>query len=241
MNSSMQSLLERVYELNALNVSERVLQWDQEVNLAQGSMQSRAEHLGILSKLHHELLVSESTTQLVKEAKKDTEEGTDEAALIRVLERSIDKATKLPTKLVTESAKAKAEGQDKWVQARAKNDFKSFEPYLKRIFDLAREEAECYGYKGHIYDALHDNYEEDSTYADCKELFDTIKQPVVDLCKKIRESNVEIDSSILLGDWDKQKLSDFIKQTVKEVGYDFDRGRMDDWRYLICLSQRSWI
>lgn len=233
MASALELLKQRMAEVDALRAACVILEWDQQTYMPRGGAEARAERLGILSGMAHEKFTADETIRAVENAAGEAE--GDDVALIRVIKRDLDLATKLPTALVAEKTALGAVAHEDWVKARAENDFASFAPTLERMFEIARKEAEYLGYTEHIYDALLDQYEEGSTAADCRAMFDAIKGPQVELVKAIQQKPV-IDDSALYGDWDLEKQSNFTQLLAKEVGYDFDRGRQDTAPHPFCTT-----
>jgi carboxypeptidase Taq len=234
--STFEKLKNRLADVNALNSAVAIMDWDQQTYMPRGGAQARSEHVGILSRMAHELFTADETRDLLTHATVETSGDADEAAMLRVTQRNLDIQTKIPASLVEEKSKLCAISHEKWVEARSKNDFKSFVPYLERMFEFARQEAEYLGYKDHIYDALLDLYEEGATMSDAKQMFDTLKGPNTKLIKDIKEHGKPIDDSALYGDWDLEKQKGFTEMLVKEIGFDMDRGRQDQAPHPFCTG-----
>ncbi len=229
------ALKERCYEINALESASHALEWDQQTCMPPGGAEARAEHLGILSRLAHEMLINDETRKLAEAAKTEVQPGSEEEAFVRVIERKIDLATKVPTKLVEEKSKLASKAQDVWIRAKKNSDFESFEPYLAQMFERCKEEANYLGYKEHIYDALLDQFEEGSTTAECKQVFESIKAPLIALIHQIKTSDQQPDTAVLSqGHWDQAKLEQTIKEMLTTIGYDLNRGRLDVAAHPFC-------
>ncbi len=232
MRNDFDALKERLQDINAITAAIAMMEWDQQTYMPRGGAEARAEHVGALSKMAHELFTAEETRNLLSKAQAEDEDG---AAMLRVTRRDLDLATKIPTELVAEKSKLAAIGHEKWVKARAENDFKGFAPSLERMFEIARQEAEHLGYKEHIYDALLDQYEEGATAADARKMFEDLKAPTVELVRQIKEQP-QIDDKKLYGKWDIAKQSEFTEMLVKTVGFDFNRGRQDVAPHPFCTG-----
>jgi len=233
MSVALQELKSRLADVNALHAAVSIMDWDQQTFMPSGGGNARAEHLGRLSRLLHELFTSEETQRLLEDAKVGA--NGDDADMLRVVSRDLDLATKLPTDLVEEKSRLAAQAHEQWVAARANNDFESFAPTLEKMFEIARKEAEFLGYKEHIYDALLDQYEEGATAADARAMFEAIKGPQVELVKAISEQP-EVDDSILYGEWDVATQNSFTESIVKTIGFDFHRGRQDTAAHPFCTG-----
>ena len=72
------------------------------------------------------------------------------------------------------------------MKARSKNDFKTFEPKLKKLVELKRKEAELLGYENHPYNALLNLYEPLQTVSDTDVLFDDLKKELVQEYQKLK-------------------------------------------------------
>ena len=236
-SSKFSALKEKFYEINALQSASHLMEWDQQTYMPNGAAEARAEHLGILSRLAHQVLISDGTQKLVEEAAKEVEPGSEEAAFVRVVQRQLDLATKIPTRLVEEKSKLISKAHNIWVTAKKTSQFKPFEPYLQQIFELSQEEANHLGYKEHIYDALIDQYEEGTTTAECKQVFESIKQPLVSLVHQIKEKGQQPDDKILhKGEWDQRTLEQIIKEMLQTIGFDLQRGRVDLSAHPFCTN-----
>jgi carboxypeptidase Taq len=233
-SSKMEALKRRLYDINALDMAGWIFGWDQEVNMPKEGAAARAEHLSILSRMSHELLVDDQTQRLLEDAKQEANPGSAEEALVRLVQRKMDIATKLPAALVEKKAKASSVGQHIWQQARAENNFEKFRPYLEENFSIAQEEANAIGYKEHIYDALLDQYEEGATANECKQMFDSIKAPLVSLIQNINENGRRIDNQLLNKPYEEQTMLEFIKKVLGECGFDFNKGRLDKSTHPFC-------
>ena len=226
----------RMYEINALHAAVGIMDWDQQTYMPKGGSEARGEHVSILSRMAHDMLVDGETHDLLERAASDLNGSAEDAALVRNVRRDYDHATKIPSSLVAEKSRLSSLAHEQWVEARAKNDFKSFAPTLERMFELVRQEAECLGYKDHIYDALIDLYEEGATAADCRRMFEALKGPIVSLVKDISEKGKPVDDKPLYGTWDVAKQREFTEMLIRTIGFDMDRGRQDIAPHPFCTG-----
>src|SRR5215469_7968196 len=106
MPAALEQLKARYADLNALHSAIAMMDWDQQTLMPNGGAEARAEHMGSLSKLLHEMYVADETRRLVEEAKPGA--SGEDADMLRVLTRDLDLMTKLPTSLVAEKTKLSA-------------------------------------------------------------------------------------------------------------------------------------
>lgn len=239
MESPIQELQSHVARIARLSEVASLVGWDQQCYMPSGAVRSRAEQSAVLSELIHEMFIGAKTATLLEKAEADTagmEADSDERRMLTVLRRDFDRATKLPTELVMEMSRHAALSHEVWVQARASNNFDAFVPALEKMFDLVRQQAECYGYTDHIYDALIDAYEPGAKQSQIAAMLDDIKPGLVELNRQIAQSKVQIDDSVLYGHFPAQKQSEVTIKLVSMLGFDFNRGRQDVAPHPFCTN-----
>ena len=235
MPTKFDQLKQALYDVNALGAAISMMDWDQQCFMPPGGAEARAEHVGILSRMRHELSTSEEMGNLISKAEGEAA-SDEERAFVRVAKRDYEMATKFPTSLVEEKSKLSSRAHEDWVTARANNDFPTFAPTLERMVEICRQEAECLGYTDHIYTALLDMYEEWATKADCDRMFDALRGPTVQLVKDIKDSDVKPDDSFLYGEWSEADQGAFTEKLVKAIGFDMERGRQDTAPHPFCTG-----
>ncbi len=231
--SNLEALKKRLADVNALSSAAAMMDWDQQTFMPRGGAGARAQHLGILGRMAHETFTADETRTLLDKSQSEAQ-TEDDKALLRVVARDLDLSTKIPSALVEKKLRLAAIAHEKWIEARAKDDFPSFASTLEQMFDIARQEAEYLGYQDHVYDALTDLYEEGATKAGWDAMFGAIRQPLVDLVKRIKESPVKPDDGFLYGKWDESVQATFTQYLAKEIGFDFNRGRQDTAPHPFC-------
>jgi carboxypeptidase Taq len=229
-------LRDRLATISDVNAARKTLNWDRQTYLPEGGVASRAEQLATLSRLVHEMLVSEETRDLLLDALEQAEPGSAGADLLRLARREYERAVKLPNRLVEELARATTLAQPAWERGRARSDWVSFEPHLQKILPLQREIAECLGYEDHPYDALLDLYEPGARMTRLQEMFEELKAGLVPLIHEISALSDRDRSRPLYGRFDETKQEGFVRQVVSDFGYDWKRGRLDRVVHPFCIS-----
>lgn len=231
----MDALKARLFEANAIGMAIAVLDWDQQCYMPHGGAAARAEHVGVLSKLAHESVISDETQRALEAAEKEVDPNTVDGASVRLTRRSLDMQAKLPGEFVAEKARASALAHETWVKARKANDFAAFLPTMEKMVEIARQEAEYLGYQDHIYDALTDKYEEGATKKFWDGMFDQIRQPLTELVSEISKKP-EPSTSFLTGEWDESKQREFSLKLMEAIGFDMERGRLDVAAHPFCTN-----
>ncbi len=223
------SLVHLLEENNRLGGIMGILHWDQEVIMPAGASESRAQQIGALAGVLHEKTIHSEMGKLLDRLPHADENGFTafEWCNIREARRDFDMATRIPKALVTELAELSSRAHQVWVKARAENKFSNFAPVLKRLLDLKIKWA------GHVfpdmqaYDANIDIYERGTTQKDINPVFDKLKAQLIPLIKSIQESGYQPDTGFLSGQFPIEKQEALGRKISEEMGFQFDKGRMD--------------
>src|SRR5688572_10985603 len=150
-------LIRRSKEAAVLCACGAVLGWDERTYMPRNGSTFRGDQMALLARLTHEMTTDPKVGECLAAVEgsglvKDPE--SPEAANVREIRRAYDRAVKLPKDLVEELARVTTRAQQVWQEARAKDDFAAFRPWLEQIVTLKRREADAVGFKEHPYDAL---------------------------------------------------------------------------------------
>ncbi|HEY7119811.1 MAG TPA: carboxypeptidase M32 [Tepidisphaeraceae bacterium] len=205
-----------------------LLGWDERVQLPPKGADHRANQSSLLARKVHEQFTSPRIDELLREVERSglINDG-DIAANVRETRRQYDRATKLPSSLVEEMARTEVLAQNAWADARKRNDFPAFRPWLDRWLDLKKQQANCYGYQGHIYNALLEDFEPGETAENLSRVFDALRGPLVDLIGRIVSSGRQAPLEILERHYPAAAQAALAREAAVAVGFDFDAGRLD--------------
>lgn len=222
----LRSLLARVHDLNS---AAAVLEWDQETYMPDGATEARAHQVATLRRLAHEYFTADEIGRLLEELEPEVaglDAGTTEASLVRVTRRDYDLARKLPAELVAALAEAVALARQAWKSARELNRYAMFSPHLERLVELNIRKAEALGYEDHRYDALLDQYEPGMTTAALQRVFGDLRRRLVPIVLAIAD-RPQVDDALLHRHYDRDTQWSFGMSVLRDIGYDFERGRQD--------------
>ncbi|HEX7004276.1 MAG TPA: carboxypeptidase M32 [Trueperaceae bacterium] len=218
------SLRKRFTLLSDLDQVGGLLGWDEQTNLPASASESRGRQSAALEAVMHEKLTDREVGEWLARLEDADLEPAD-ATLVRLCRRRYDRAVKLPGDLVEELATQRSKGQEAWLRARRQNDYAIFEPFLRRMFELARQQAELLGYDEHPYDALHDDYEPGSSARRVGELFDRLRPELVRLAREVAGDDEQ--DAVLYRHFDIEQQKEFVRAEAARFGFDFERGRLD--------------
>lgn len=238
MNNLFEQFKEKLLEIEHLSAALGLLEWDTNVNMPPKGSEMRGKTVSVLSALIHEKMMDKDFESMLTKLKLDLDKNLlnpEQAAIVREEYRLFNKEKKLPASFVKELAETTSSAHTIWVEAKKKSDFKKFAPQLTKIVELKRTQAKLIGYKDSSYDALLDDFEPNLSSAEVSLVFEHLKDFLVPFLQKIRNSN-QIDTSVLKGRFELPKQQQFNALVAKEVGYDFEAGRMDESAHPFSLS-----
>jgi carboxypeptidase Taq len=239
MGEKFDALKARLGEIHNLNMAAALVSWDQQTYMPPGGAEAKAAQLATLSRLSHEMFVSDETGRLIEDAAREVEAmpyESDEASLVRVIRQDYAEQTKLPTELVAELTRQTTLAHGVWASARANNDFRTFQPALEKIVELTVRQAEYLGYENEPYDALIDQYERGITTQQVKAIFDAHKPELVQLIADIRANADAVSDALLHQPFDIDRQRAFGLEVVQAYGYDLNRGRQDVAVHPFCTN-----
>ncbi|NPA75219.1 MAG: carboxypeptidase M32 [Euryarchaeota archaeon] len=184
-NDTVRELLEKYRRIWAIRHASSVLGWDMEVNMPKEGIMERSVAEGELSVMSHEFLLDPSFVTLVDKAKSIDALSEEERGVVRVLSRDIKISSSFPPEFIRELSETTSRATAAWKEAKEKNDYNKFAPWLDRIMDLGKKAADYLGYDAYPYDALLDMFEEGLTTADVEKMFGTIESELKPLLDKI--------------------------------------------------------
>jgi carboxypeptidase Taq len=221
------TLLTKINELHDLEKAAQLLSWDREVIMPRAGEATRIQQMTTLRRLAHEMFVTDEMGQLIEDAA--AEVSGDEydgfgPSLVRWLQYDYARSRKLPADYVRREAETSGQAHGIWRDARAADDFASFQPTLAQIVALGQEKAELYGYENEPYDALLEGYERGTTTAEVRAVFEAVKAETVPLLQAIAERGRPVDDSLLYQNYDVERQKQVARYLAGALGYDFERG-----------------
>jgi carboxypeptidase Taq len=182
-NPLVQQVLEKYKPIWAIDHASSLLNWDLETYMPVDASKPRGFGFAQLALMKQERIVE--AAGLLSEAEKLAGLSDQEKGILRVAKRDVDYYTKIPPKLLEDLERTGKEATVVWRDARRKSDFSMFRPWLEKIVDLKRKEAEKLGYEGHPYNALLNKYEEELTVADVDRTFSQLVPNLKGILSKV--------------------------------------------------------
>jgi carboxypeptidase Taq len=226
-------------ETALLAATEQALGWDERTMMPGAANEYRAEQMTLLAGLIHERKTDRRLGEWLEELAASslaTDRHSDTGTTIRQLKRDYDKRTRLPQSLVEELTRATSLGQHAWQSAREDNDYATFCPHLKRIFELKRHQADALGYDECRYDALLDDFEPGELTSNIGRVLAELREALVPLIAEIAGSSRRPDVALLAHHYPLDAQERFSREAAARIGFDFARGRLDVTAHPFCTE-----
>lgn len=215
------------------------LEWDERTGMPIAAGDYRATQVSTLRAMTHSHLTDPrfgESLQSLENAIATEEPHSDVASTVRELLRDWKRNSKLPVDLVERLSKATVRGQQVWDASRKADDFSKFAPALSEIVALKREVGTLLAEGGDAYEALVDEYEPGAKVSDLAAVFESLRDPLVELVAKLGDAPRQPKIEILQRHFPidaQRKLSRYVAESV---GFDFRRGRLDETSHPFCTS-----
>ena len=232
MSASPYKQLEQEFKrLHALRGALSLLRWDAAVMMPRGSADIRGEQLAALETEQHALLTSPRLSRLLDRAQANSQGMQDwQIANLREMRRERDHAIATPVSLISRLTKAVSRAEVCWLEARAQGRFEQFAPLLEEVVQLVRDKAALLGQALNLapYDALVDEFSPGITTADIDVMFKALSRRLPALIREAIAVQESRPPQALAGKFPPGKQRALIVEVMKQIGFPFDRGRLDE-------------
>ncbi len=218
---------EYLKKLEYLNSAIGVLYWDMRVGIPKKAVPYRSEVVGYLSTEAYKLETSDKMKEYIDYL--SNVDGLDKVtqSMVENVKKNYEKTKKIPEDRNKEYIILTSEAESKWEEAKEKSDFAMFKPYLEKLVDFQKELIGYWGYEGNMYDTLLDFYEPGFTVEKIDSIFSELRDAIVNLLNRIKESGHTTNIECLKGSFPKENQERLGLKILNEMGYDFEAGRMD--------------
>ncbi|WP_412860252.1 carboxypeptidase M32 [Cytobacillus horneckiae] len=230
-NQVEEGFLSFIQKMVAYNEALSVMYWDLRTGAPKQGVEQRSNVIGILSGDVFEMSTSaEMANYLSKlstdEAKQSLSSVTNK--LVEECQKEYDRNKKIPAEEYKEYVVIQAQAESVWEEAREKADFAMFKPYLEKLVDFNKKFIDYWGYKENKYDTLLHMYEPGMKVKILDDVFGRLRSEIVPLVKSISEAGNQPETDFLYAHFPKDKQKAFTIEILKQMGYNFDAGRLDD-------------
>lgn len=205
-----------------------LLYWDMKTYMPKKSLDSRVGVLEYLSEQEFKLTTGEKVAEFIEFFKGEMKQlDLVDKVMIENLKRNYDETKKIPKDKYLEYVVIASKSEAAWEEAKEKSDFSIFKPHLEKVVEYQKEFVNYWGYKENKYDTLLDKYEKGITVEKLDVIFGELRDGIVELLNKIKNSNKKISKDIFSGKFPIEAQEKFSIEVLKKMGFDFEAGRLD--------------
>src|SRR5215208_4059115 len=231
--AALEDLRERLGQIHDLSRAASLLAWDERTMMPSGGAEARAQTLGTLARVRHEMFCADDIGRLVNRVQSeqgDVAPGESiEADLARLVARDWEKARRVPSDLQAEMARASSTAENAWVEARQRSDFAMLLPHLRENVDLTKRYADCFdGFPGftHPYDPLLDEYEPEMTTDRMRAVLTGLREGLVPLVREAADSGSGESEDPFRGEFPADRQRELVGEMISELPFPEDSWRI---------------
>ncbi len=212
-----------------------IIGWDEAVMMSRNGGESRADAQATLGVILHGLRTDPRIGNWIEAAAAEVA-GEVEKANLREIRRDHARAVAVDSGLVEACSRAATLCEQAWRTQRAENDWDGHRPLLEEVVKLERERATVLGEALSLdpYDALLDGYDPGMRTAMIDPIFEEIGGFLPQLLEQILEARASIRVMPLEGPFDLESQRRLGRRLMEAVGFDFNRGRLDESHHPFC-------
>ena len=237
-----EQLIESTRAVSLLRSTSALLHWDQQTMMPKGGLAYRSKQLTQIETLAHQKFTDPKIGEWIERCEQTPELLADpldpKAVNLREWRRLYDRATRLPKTLVEQMSQTASLGRGAWGEARRESNFSHFQPWIEKWVDLLRQQAQCLGWPtgGEPWDALAEEYEPGCTAQQIESVFAPLKDRLVNLVGKLTGCSKQPEDRFGSIELPIDQQRRFVKFIAEQIGFDFDRGRLDEALHPFCSS-----
>ncbi|WP_067140934.1 carboxypeptidase M32 [Oceanivirga salmonicida] len=242
MEDKLKKLYDTIKKDSAYNHAMTLLSWDLETAAAKKSVEGISNTMETLSELQYKNLVNDEFKELLYSIDEEKISELDRKVVKKLKKNVFEKMSKIP---VDEYSKYKAlvsKSQSAWEEAKNKNDYNIFKPYLKELIEYNKKFIKYRGYEHHPYNVLIDDFEEGMTVEKADKFFNLLKKDLVPFALKILNTKNEKIEKIrhkLQGKFDIEKQRKLSLELAKILGFDFSKGVMSESEHPFTIGMNN--
>jgi carboxypeptidase Taq len=202
-------------DLTNMRHAERLMSWDETINMPPDGSGSRGRAIGAMA-------------ALVRDRWADAELGTVIPAAPHwwSARREHEVARRVPSSLIEEIAEATSAALAAWQRAREADDFAVFAPFLRRNIELQRRWSDCFPDADHPYDPLLRRFEPEASTEWFRSLIETLREGIAPLQRACSDTDpTRLASPTSFPPAEQRRLG---WELARWVGVDADAARFDD-------------
>ncbi|WP_156183132.1 carboxypeptidase M32 [Mesobacillus campisalis] len=220
--------LDYVKKMSAYEEALSVIYWDLRTGAPKNGVDQRSQVIGVLSSEVFSMSVSEQMAEYIDKIAEDRHASELARKTAMECKKVYERNKKIPADEYREYVILQSKAESIWEEAKNKSDFEMFRPYLEKLVQTTKRFIGYWGYSGNKYNTLLDMYEPGVTVEVLDKVFGQLRKQIVPLVKQIADSADKPKTDFLFKHFPKEKQRAFSEEILRQMGYNFDAGRLDE-------------
>lgn len=236
------SFMEYLKKMSSYEEALSLIGWDLRTGAPKKGVEQRSEVIGDLSEELFQMSISHEMKNYIDRLSEEHAQNIISDITKKSLQeckKTYDQNSQIPAHEYKAYVILQSQAEIIWEEARAKSDFGMFQPYLEKIVDYKKRFVHYWGYEGHPYNTLLDLYEPGVTVDMIDHVFSQVREHIVPLLQAVTESENQPNTSFLFQHFPAQNQKAFTMQILKDMGYDFEAGRLDETTHPFAIGLNS--
>lgn len=219
-----------IKELDLLNRSIALLDWDEQTGMPSKASDYRSEMTSYLASLAFDKKVGPEMEAYLSYFESHQEELSEVGqAVYCEAKRDFDLNQRIPKKAYGAFQKASSKAYAAWQEARQANDFSLFAPALAEIVTFLKQFIPLWQKdEATPYDVLLNQYEPGMTTEILDKVFAEVLAGINEIRQTLQAKGQAPETSFLQRTVPLDQQRRFVEEVAQRLGYDFSRGRLDD-------------
>lgn len=228
-NTSVEKALDRIKAMlsktSALSYVSSIMFWDASTGAPKSGADRRSETVGTISGYEYENFINDTVASDLDLLMSNLDALSPiEQTNIKKLKKNFDQMTKIPADEYQAFSALLSKSSMVWEEAKEEADFNKFKPYLEQVVGYLLKFADLRGYEGHPYNLYIDDYEEGMTVDKLDAFFDTLRERIVPLLKRVVGAEKQVENSFLYQSFPVAEQEALSLEVLKQIGFDLNRG-----------------
>ncbi len=206
-----------------------IASWDSNTEAPKACFPYRSDMLSLISGEYYALSTSEEYQEIVNELH-DSQEDLNEIQKkeIRKAKKDLDKILRIPREDYVEYSRLVNLSQREWEEAKEKDDYDHFKPYLDKIIGFRKKMAQQRDPEKHPYNVLLDDFEEGMDMEKYDEFFRVVKEEIAPFAQEVLAVKEDEPPAFVKASYPRDKQKKFVEHLMDVFAFDKNRGLLKE-------------
>ncbi|MBQ3461267.1 MAG: carboxypeptidase M32 [Solobacterium sp.] len=219
LNEKLQKYNEWVFRMSAYRMALSIIAIDKLTVAPEAGADYRDKRTAFLAGELFSVQTDPEMAQLLNELRTEESLDGETKKAVELYAKMVHDTVCIPKDEFVASEELMNASYNAWLEAKMKNDYSIFEPYLKQVIEIMKKRYEYRGSDMPLYDQMLDDYEPGMNREKYDAFFGALKERLVPLIKKVTEAE-QIDESFLHQEFDKADQKKYMDQILAYLHFD---------------------